>query len=142
MRVTDDFDPNGILLNMYHLVQLKRAQGNKGYIYRALMVDIYEEYQRSYVWKELRKQVKERDKMRCRECGKEVLKYGVIHHRSYENWGKGDEREMADCVFVCKGCHNHIHKATDIYVPFWAMTSPQSVGVTWDDEIRMSNNFI
>lgn len=142
MRVCDDFDPNGILINMRHLVDLKRCDRNPGYIYRSLMVDIYEEYQRSHDWRALVVKVKERDGNRCRECGREVEKHGVVHHRSYDHWGMADEVEMRDCVFVCKGCHNHIHKATEIDVPFWAMTNPQDVYITDAQRSVMYSHFI
>jgi hypothetical protein len=34
---------------------------------------------------------------------------------------------MRDCVYVCRGCHTHLHRSTPIDVPFWAMTCPEGM---------------
>jgi len=113
-----------------------------GYAYRATMVDVYRAYQHSNEWRLLTERVKKRDNNCCRECGEKVNKNGVVHHCSYDNWGKGDALEEADCLYVCKGCHTHLHKSTPIDVPFWAMTTPQEVAVNASTTSRMSDNFI
>jgi hypothetical protein len=130
------------MINMRCMVQLEKKVSPGGYAYRSLMVDVYKTYQNSHEWRLLVDHVKKRDNYCCCECGNAIAKFGTVHHKSYENWGKSDEREMFDCVYVCRGCHIRLHKSTQIEVPFWAMTSPDCVVTTLADERAIADNFI
>lgn len=136
MRVCDEFDPQAVLpdtplfdglLDMKHLAQIRKIIQPGAYAYRALMVEVYKAYQGSPDWKSLVERVKRRDGYCCWRCHVEIVKHGVIHHLSYDNWGKVDKLEENDCVFVCRGCHNHLHRTCDVEVPFWAMRNPEGV---------------
>lgn len=94
-------------------------EGWCGYIYRDLLQDIYVLYQSSALWRDVVSAVKERDGRLCTKCG-EMPKKGVVHHLSYQNWGKGDQEEIDDCTYLCVPCHNKEHRNMTVEVPFWA----------------------
>jgi len=137
MWEVDLFDPMGLLepprmigdgpMDMKHLAHLQKIIQPGAYTHRALMVEVYRVYQGSREWHELVARVKKRDKYCCWRCHNEIVKNGIIHHLKYENWGKGDKLEEDDCVLVCQGCHNHLHRSSDIEVPFWAMRTPEGM---------------
>ncbi len=112
-------DWNGIKWYINALVE----SGDSSYVYREVMSEIFRLYNASYIWKDLIKTVKNRDKHQCRICGKEILKgilKGICHHKGYDNWGKGNQEEIDDIIYVCFKCHNDLHRSGDIQVPFWA----------------------
>lgn len=88
--------------------------------FRERMSHIYFEYQKSYLWSNVVNAVIERDKKTCQGCGKQP-QIGIAHHTSYKNWGKGNNEEIRDCVYLCKKCHNARHRKNgDELTPFWA----------------------
>jgi hypothetical protein len=52
---------------------------------------------------------------------------------AYNDWGKGDESEINDCIYLCNGCHSMIHKELTFKkksnVPFWAQRVAQDCGL-------------
>jgi len=89
------------------------------YEYREAMRNIFVDYNSSPQWKNVVEQVKYRDNNTCRDCGKKDCKL-IVHHESYDNWGKGDQAEIKDCVLLCQKCHNLRHRNNFTPVPFWA----------------------
>ncbi|MBM4145647.1 MAG: HNH endonuclease [Nitrospira sp.] len=88
--------------------------------FRNRMNHIYQEYNQSRIWLNVVKAVIERDKKTCQDCGTQP-KIGIAHHTSYQNWAKGNNEEIRDCVFLCKKCHNARHRNNrDEPTPFWA----------------------
>lgn len=90
----------------------------------------YQAYIRSKEFDEVRKIVKERDKV-CQTCGRtqeEIdnnpkLSFNC-HHRTYRNLFKGGETEAADCILLCSCCHRAIHSAKSNLVRFKRNNEP------------------
>jgi len=89
------------------------------YEYREAMRNIFVDYNSSPQWKNVVEQVKYRDNNTCQDCGKKDCKL-IVHHEKYDNWGKGDQAEIKDCVLLCQKCHNLRHRNNFTPVPFWA----------------------
>lgn len=69
----------------------------------------HKKYLKSKAFKVVKEKVLERDGHKCVVCDRtEEL---VCHHRNYSHLGCGDEREIADCVTLCKLDHVAIHRA-------------------------------
>ena len=123
------------ILEMLPLYE-KRLVGCTGYLYRDIMTEVYSLYQGSQIWKNVVSEVKKRDQNLCRNCGIELLKNAVVHHCSYNNWGKGDILEIDDCILVCRKCHANEHKKlNNEYVPFFAHRESNETRI----EIKMEN---
>ena len=91
--------------------------------FREAMRNAYEHYIASERWKNTREEVRKRDQLVCQDCN-ELTKRGVCHHKSYENWGKGNFEEIDDCVWLCQQCHAKRHNCyIDENTPFWAKRS-------------------
>lgn len=58
--------------------------------------------------KNLRQQVIQRDRGRCRACGTLVGEYGHAHEIVFRSRG-GSPLELANVVLVCAKCHQDIH---------------------------------
>ena len=68
---------------------------------------IYDEYLRSNAWNNIRNQVLERDKYKCKICGAtENLR---VHHKNYENI-YNEENALCDLVTLCDNCHKELHE--------------------------------
>ena len=66
----------------------------------------YDNYLRSEKWKNIRNQVLERDKYKCKICGTtEKLR---VHHKNYENIYQ-EENALCDLVTLCENCHKELH---------------------------------
>jgi hypothetical protein len=81
------------------------------------MRKVYDEYTSSDEWKRVVEIIYARDKNKCQKCRKAGV---VVHHKNYDNWGKGDDSEAEDCELLCTRCHNKEHKSGEVHVPFWA----------------------
>ena len=68
------------------------------------------EYYASPEWSKLRSTVFERDKNTCQDCGRAWIKGLVAHHTTYQNFGAANDREIEDCVCLCRKCHNARHR--------------------------------
>lgn len=65
----------------------------------------YNKYLKSAYWNEIKEQVLERDKHRCRLCdSSDNLQ---VHHRTYDNLHNEDLEEL---ITLCKKCHYIVHK--------------------------------
>ena len=84
------------------------------------MREIFDAYMHSVTWRGVRAIVIKRYAGRCRNCGCKPWRK-VVHHKSYLNWGKGNEDEVKDCELLCNECHNAEHEHGNIVVPFFAM---------------------
>jgi 5-methylcytosine-specific restriction endonuclease McrA len=111
------------------------------YKYREMMVEVFREYTASDLWRYVKKSVMERDNFTCVDCGEKLLneKGGIVHHKHYKEWGKGNREEIDSCVFLCKRCHDVRHKKQEMKmgVPFWAERDPEIDGVS-DEELRVA----
>lgn len=88
--------------------------------HRDIMRKIFEQYMCSETWSIVRTVVMKRCKGRCWFCGC-TPKIRIIHHKKYDNWGKGNYEEVFDCVLSCKECHTKEHrKMNPTLVPFFA----------------------
>ena len=89
---------------------------------RAKMIEVFEEYFKSYEWHILRCQVIYEQKNRCKDCGILLTKGdgGTVHHCYYDYFGQGNYEEKISCVYVCRRCHRKRHAQPDMIVPFWA----------------------
>lgn len=95
--------------------------------YRSAMVDIFRYYMSSPAWNIVKNEVYERDNNRCVDCAQGEGKL-IVHHTSYDNWGKGNYQEIEDCILVCPVCHNKRHRDNSVKVPFWAKIYPEDYG--------------
>lgn len=73
----------------------------------------YERYLQSEEWEQLRREVFQRDKYRCRRCGDRNQLH--CHHLHYETLY---EEELEDLVTMCKDCHKEVHKFPELH-PDW-----------------------
>lgn len=64
----------------------------------------YKEYLVSDAWREKRKQVLIRDKLRCQLCGND--KNLQVHHVTYD---RIYNEELDDLITVCNNCHKTVH---------------------------------
>lgn len=62
-------------------------------------------YYQSDEWGTICEKVKSRDDYRCVVCNS--CSRLVVHHRTYENFGK---EELGDLITLCNGCHYMFHK--------------------------------
>jgi 5-methylcytosine-specific restriction endonuclease McrA len=93
--------------------------------FRNAMRLAYESYQRSDKWKNVVIMVCDRDRLICQDC-KGQMPSGVCHHKSYDNWGKGNTEEIDDCIWLCRNCHTKRHaQHLDQEPPFWAKRAYQ-----------------
>ena len=97
-------------------------------IYRQAMVDIFRKYNASDTWQRVREAVIKQSKGRCEDCYEQIKKWGTVHHLSYDNWGKGNIREVMSCVYLCKKCHQKRHNRLKQEIPFWAKIDPECWG--------------
>lgn len=68
---------------------------------------VYDEYLRSNAWINIRNQVLERDKHKCKICGAtENLR---VHHKDYECIYH-EEDALYDLVTLCDDCHRELHE--------------------------------
>ena len=70
----------------------------------ALRKEEYARYLRSPKWRAKWRAVMNRDKGKCRFCGR---KASQVHHLTYARIFR---EEQYDLVSVCKSCHNLLHK--------------------------------
>jgi 5-methylcytosine-specific restriction endonuclease McrA len=97
---------------------------------RDAMKKIFDDYIQSEEWKVVTKKVFERYKGVCQgqDCGitEKNGKNGkvklIAHHERYDNWAKANDDERADCILLCKRCHDQRHSEPEMKqkVPFWA----------------------
>lgn len=81
--------------------------------------EAYQSYIKSKGFKELRLLMLERENYTCQGCNRtleEIQESGKkvtlqAHHRSYQNVGLGDERELKDLTCLCSVCHKGVHSA-------------------------------
>lgn len=67
----------------------------------------YNEYLKSEQWQEKRKQKALEQGYRCEICFRQLRTGFHIHHKTYKNFGN---EPMEDLMFLCKKCHEKIHK--------------------------------
>ena len=65
----------------------------------------YDNYMKSNEWRITRKEVLQRDKHKCFDCGGIAVH---VHHLKYDNLGKPLEKN--DCICLCAECHFKRHK--------------------------------
>lgn len=65
----------------------------------------YNKYMSSGYWKDIKEQILERDKHKCRLCNSK--KNLQVHHRTYDNLYHEDLEEL---ITLCKKCHYIVHK--------------------------------
>ena len=61
-------------------------------------------------WKEAREIALKRAGYRCEVCGRELSKYGQVHHIRYEEYYNPN-----NLVALCTSCHNLVHKRSKAY---------------------------
>jgi hypothetical protein len=62
----------------------------------------------SHEWRQVRKEVIERDDGKCTQCGDKPDR-PVVHHLIPIDEG-GDKFNKSNLITVCQSCHNYIHK--------------------------------
>ena len=67
----------------------------------------YEDYLQTDVWKEIRRQIWERDGHKCTICG--TGENITVHHHRYPAMAWGTEKPET-LITVCDKCHAEIHK--------------------------------
>ena len=70
----------------------------------------YNQYLNGKKWRAKRLQVAKRAKFTCEKCLKVVKKGFHIHHLTYKRFGN---EKLSDLVFLCKDCHEELHKCED-----------------------------
>jgi len=75
----------------------------------------YGYYLRSIEWEEKRNTIQEFCDSICMECGEKTG--SILHHESYEHIF---DEPYDDLLWVCKRCHNTIHKRGRVRVPWYA----------------------
>jgi 5-methylcytosine-specific restriction endonuclease McrA len=87
----------------------------------------------------LNNKVIERDCYTCADCKKNLPggKGGIVHHKHYDDWGKGNSEETNSCLFLCSKCHDIRNAKFEmkIKVTFWAKRYAEIDGVS-DEELR------
>jgi 5-methylcytosine-specific restriction endonuclease McrA len=68
----------------------------------------YDEYMNSEKWKEIRWLVLGRDNCVCVIC--KTCLATDCHHKSYNHFGEGNDKEINDCISLCHECHVNVHK--------------------------------
>jgi 5-methylcytosine-specific restriction endonuclease McrA len=111
------------------------------YKYREIMVEAFRDYIASEKWRIVKQEVMRTDNYSCADCQKKLPegRGGIVHHKHYNDWGKGNSEEIISCIFLCTKCHNGRHAKQNMksMVPFWAKQYPETIGVS-DDELRDS----
>jgi len=77
--------------------------------------DDYHYYLLSEEWEEKRITIQELCDEICMEC--EENKGRILHHETYEHIF---EEPLDDLLWVCKRCHDRIHKSGRVNVPWYA----------------------
>ena len=60
-------------------------------------------YLKSATWKDIRRQVLERDENKCVKCKNPGFE---VHHKHYKNWGN---ENLEDLVTLCSSCRSQLH---------------------------------
>lgn len=66
----------------------------------------YRRYLRSSDWKEIRGKILQRDKFKCKRCGKKA-KQLEVHHKTYKRIFK---ERYSDLVTLCSNCHTIVER--------------------------------
>jgi 5-methylcytosine-specific restriction endonuclease McrA len=64
-------------------------------------------------YRELHRQVLERDGWRCQICG--IMKQLQVHHLKFRSQSGGDEEQ--NLITLCAHCHEQIHRSSRASVP-------------------------
>ena len=79
--------------------------------------DTYQKWVKSKGFKELREYALARDNYTCQFCNRTIEEIAdkkitlQVHHKSYNNVGKGNEEELKDVIVLCSVCHKNCHSA-------------------------------
>lgn len=72
----------------------------------------YSEYLKSEHWKSVRRRVIARDSFACQLCGRRVeVNTAHVHHLSYDTYNLIGYSLPAECVTLCRSCHDRIESA-------------------------------
>jgi 5-methylcytosine-specific restriction endonuclease McrA len=86
--------------------------------YRESMKMTFRAYMSSDMWQRVRERVIYLYEGQCAYCYEDGY---VVHHTNYRNWGKGNQSEVDDCMYLCSSCHDDVHMGLDQHVvPFFA----------------------
>jgi len=72
-------------------------------------------YLLSEEWQEKRDSIQDFCEGICMECND--VHGNILHHETYENIF---EEPLDDLLWVCKRCHNKIHRSGRVHVPYYA----------------------
>ena len=78
-------------------------------------------------WDRVKRKAKDRDRWRCRQCGKAGI-LEVDHIRRIEDGGP--EYELANCQTLCRGCHIRKTNTENGVIPWPADWSKLVVNLT------------
>ena len=79
--------------------------------------DLYQKWVKSKGFKELREYALDRDNHTCQFCNRTIEEISdkkitlQLHHKTYDNIGKGNEEELNDLITLCSVCHKNCHNA-------------------------------
>jgi Zn ribbon nucleic-acid-binding protein len=73
-------------------------------ISKSSFLTLYNNHLKSERWREIRKEVLDRDKHTCQKCNSE--KATDVHHLSYKNLGN---EPLDDLISYCRDCHENVH---------------------------------
>ena len=72
----------------------------------------YAIYLRSPHWESVRRRVIHRDQFACQLCGRRVeVNTAHVHHLSYATYNQVGQSLPAECVTLCRSCHERIETA-------------------------------
>jgi len=68
----------------------------------------YQQFRKTWLWQQLRKQALRAAKYTCHDCGKRAVRTELqVHHRNYDRpWGRERHGTLA---VLCYGCHRKAH---------------------------------